>query len=187
MEKNNLFQKEKRIGFLIALVFILMGAGSRLLPHPPNFAPITAIALFSGVFLSKKVALILPLIAMVISDKFIGFYDLKLMSAVYGSFLLCVVLGFWIRKNKKWYRILGGSVFATLTFFFLTNFSFWLFTDFYVKTISGLIQCYLAALPFLRNSFLGDLTYVIIFFGVFEMANVLVRKILERKVVQSIS
>ena len=187
MEKNNLFQKEKRIEFLIALVFVLMGAGLRLLPHPPNFAPITAIALFSGAFLSKRTALLLPLIAMIISDKFIGFYDIKLMAAVYGSFLLCVVLGFWIRKNKKWYRILGGSVFATLVFFVLTNFAFWVFTDFYAKTIPGLVQCYLAALPFLKNSFLGDLAYVIIFFGAFEIANVLVRKILKRKVVQSVS
>src|SRR4030042_812160 len=140
MEKNNLFQKEKRIEFLIVLVFVLVGAGLRLLPHLPNFVPITAIALFSGAFLSKRVALIIPLIAMIISEKFIGFYDIKLMAAVYGRFLLCVVLGFWIRKNKKWYRILGGSVFATLIFFVLTNFAFWVFTGFYAKTISGLVQ-----------------------------------------------
>jgi hypothetical protein len=184
MAEDMLIKKEKNLEFLIAIIFIIIGISLRLMPHPANFTPITAIALFAGAFLSKKIALAIPLLAMVISDFFIGFYDLKLMSMVYGSFILCVIIGFLIRKNKKSYTILGSSIMGTFIFFFLTNFSFWAFTPFYTKTLAGLIQCYTMALPFLKNSLLGDLTYVIIFFGTFAIANVLVKKWLKERLLQ---
>ena len=160
----------------IAIAFVLMGAGLRLIPHPPNFAPIGALALFGGVYLSRKTALILPLAAMVISDIFIGYYEISLMVFVYGSFLLCVALGFWLKRHKKWQTILGSSFLASLTFFLSTNFAVWAFTPWYAKTFSGIIQCYLMALPFFRNTLLGDLFYVTMFFGIYEMAMFLVRK-----------
>jgi len=176
MPKNFLTKKGKILEFLIVLLLILIGVSLRLLPHPPNFTPILAIALFGGVYLSRKIALILPITAMIISDIFIGYYELKLMAVVYGSFLLCVVLGFWLKKNKKWSTVLGSSLFAAIIFFLLTNFAVWAFTPWYAKTFSGIIQCYLMALPFFKNTLLGNLFYVTIFFGAYEIVEVWIRK-----------
>lgn len=169
-------KKGKIIGFSIAIILVLIGVSLRFLPHPPNFTPILAIALFGGFYFSKKIAFILPIVAMVITDVFIGYYELKLMAAVYGSFLLCVALGFWLKKNKKWYTILGGSLLAAIIFFLLTNFAVWAFTPWYAKTFSGIIQCYLMALPFFKNTLLGSLLYVTVFFGAYEIVEVWIGK-----------
>jgi len=173
---SEITKKGKILEFIIVIVFILIGVSLRLLPHPPNFAPIAAIALFGGVYLSRKIAFTLPIAAMVISDIFIGYYELKLMASVYGSFLLCVILGFWLKKHKKWYTVGGSAILCSILFFLITNFAFWAFTPFYAKTFSGIIQCYLMALPFFKNTLLGDLFYVTAFFGSYEMVRIWIRK-----------
>jgi hypothetical protein len=175
MEKNIFIRKEKILELLTALLFILIGISLRFLPHPPNFSPITAIALFGGVYLSRKIAFIIPIAVLIISDIFIGYYGFSLMASVYGSFLLVVGLGFWLKKHKKWHNIIGCTIFSSLLFFIITNFAVWAFTPWYTKTISGFIQCYLLALPFFKNTLLGDLVFVPIFFGAYEAAFVLVR------------
>jgi len=131
--------------------------------------------LFAGVYFSKRTALILPVAAMLISDIFIGYYGISLMAVVYGSFLLYVLLGFWLKKNKKWYTIGGSAILGAVLFFLITNFAVWAFTPWYAKTLSGLIQCYLMALPFFRNTLFGNLFYVSAFFGIYELARALVR------------
>ena len=176
-----IFKKGKNIEFLIALIFILIGISLRLIPHAPNFAPIAAIALFGGVYFSKKIALTLPVLAVLISDVFIGFYDLKLMAAVYGSFILCAVLGFWLKNNKKWHTVAGAAILSSVLFFLITNFAVWAFSPWYAKTFSGIIQSYVMALPFFRNSLLGDLFYTTVFFGAYELVRVWVRKRFEIK------
>ncbi|MBI2054305.1 MAG: hypothetical protein HYT36_03150 [Candidatus Staskawiczbacteria bacterium] len=170
------FKKKKNIELIIALFFILIGFGLRLLPHPPNFAPIAAIALFGAVYLPKRTALALPIIAMLASDAFIGFYEIKIMAVVYASFILTGVLGFWLKKHKKPETIFYCAVFSSLIFFILTNFAVFVFSPLYEKNLSGFLQCYLMALPFFRNSLLSDLFYTAIFFGAFELAKVLVDK-----------
>jgi len=162
-------KKAKIIEFSIVLLLILFGVTLRLLPHAPNFTPILAIALFGGFYFTRKIALILPITAMTISDVFIGRYEPKLMVAVYGSFILCVLLGFWLKKNKKWQTVLGGSLLAAIIFFFVTNFAVWAFTPWYAKTFEGIIQCYLMALPFFKNTLFGSLFYVTVFFGAYEI------------------
>lgn len=186
MNKNSLDKREKMAEFLVALLFILTGIILRLVPHPPNFAPIGAIALFGGVYLSKRLALILPLVAMIISDAFIGYYEPKLMASVYGSFLLCVFLGFWLKKNKRWYTVAGGSILCSLLFFIITNFAVWAFTTWYGPTISGLVYCYWMALPFFKNTLLGDLFYINVFFGLYELVKIWVKKILRKMSVSKI-
>jgi len=176
MSKIILSKNGKILEFSIALLLISIGVSLRLLPHPPNFAPIAAIALFGGVYFSRKIALILPIVAMAISDIFIGDYEPKLMASVYGSFLLCVVLGFWLKKHKKWYTVGGSVLSCSVLFFLITNFAVWDFTPWYAKTISGLIQCYLMALPFFKNTLLGDLFYVTIFFGAYEIVEVWIKR-----------
>ncbi len=176
MSKFILNEKGKILEVAIAILFVLIGVSVRMLPHAPNFVPIAAIALFGGVYLRRKIALILPLAAMIISDIFLGYYEIELMMAVYGSFLICVLLGFWLKNHKKWYTILGSSVAGAVLFFLITNFSVWAFTPWYPKTFFGIIQCYLMALPFFRNTLLGDLFYVAIFFGAYELIKIWIKE-----------
>jgi len=171
-----IFKKDKILEFLIATLFITVGIVLRILPHAPNFTPIVAIALFGGVYFSKKIALILPIAVLAISDAFIGYYDLKLMAAVYGSFLLCVIFGFWLKKHKKWYAVGGGAILSSVIFFIITNFAVWALSPWYAKTFSGIIQCYLMALPFFKNTLLGDLFYTAAFFGIYEVIEVLIKE-----------
>jgi hypothetical protein len=98
------------------------------------------------------------------------------MLSVYGSFIICVLVGFRLKKNKKWHNILAGSILCSLIFFFVTNFAVWAFTPWYEKTISGLIECFMMGLPFFKNTLRGDLFYAGIFFGIYEVAGFLVKK-----------
>ena len=169
-------KRGKILEFAVALILILIGVVLRLVPHAPNFTPIAAIALFGGVYFSRKTALVLPVAAMLVSDIFIGFYDFKIMVAVYGSFLFSVLLGFWIKKHKKWQTIAGGAVLSAVLFFIITNFAVWAFSPWYAKTFFGLIQSYVMALPFFKNSLLGDIFYVSAFFGAYELVSVWVKQ-----------
>jgi hypothetical protein len=166
------FRQEKNLNLFLALVFLGIGIGFRLVPHLPNFTPIAAIALFGGVYFQKKLALILPLVALFFSDWLIGFYEPSLMVMVYGSFFLTVLLGFWLKQNKKWYTVGGAAVGSAVLFFIITNFAVWAFTPWYAKSLSGLVQCYIMAVPFFRNTLLGNLFYVPLFFGGYEIVKV---------------
>lgn len=170
-------KKGKILEIVIAITFVLIGVGLRLLPHPPNFAPIAAIALFGGVYLSRKTAFVLLMAIMVISDIFLGgYYFIPLMISVYGCFLLFIVLGSWLKKHKKWYNIGGSAILSAVLFFIITNFTVWAFTPWYAKTLSGIIQCYIMAIPFFKNTLLGNLFYVTAFFGAYEIAEVWIKK-----------
>ncbi|MDI6591921.1 MAG: hypothetical protein QME61_03240 [Patescibacteria group bacterium] len=170
-----LTKKRKILELSIVLLLIFIGVSLRLLPHPPNFAPIAALALFGGVYLNKKYALIIPLLAMLASDYLIGFYNFKLMASVYGSFLLIGLIGLWLRKHKNFGTVIGSSLAASTLFFIITNFAVWAFTVWYPKTLSGLIWCYTLAIPFFKNTILGDLLYVSVFFGAYELISVLLK------------
>lgn len=156
--------------------FILIGAFSRLIPHPPNFAPIAAMALFGGTYLGKKQALIVPIAAMILSDLFLGFDSLAMRLTVYGSFLLTVFIGFWLKRNKNYKYIILTSLVSSLLFYLTTNFSVWAVTNMYPKNPGGLTEAYFYAIPFFRNTILGDLTYSGVFFGGYELVKKLVFK-----------
>lgn len=160
----------------LAIFFVIFGAALRFAPHLPNFAPIAAIALFGGVYLNKKYALILPLTAMLVSDYFIGFYDLKLMLGVYLSLALMGLIGLLVKNRKNPFTVIGGSVLGSVLFFIITNLSVWAFYSWYPHTLSGLSQCFAAAIPFFRNTLLGDLFYVAILFGIYELITAWVRR-----------
>ena len=169
-------RNKKILQFILVISFILIGVGFRFLPHAPNFTPIAAIALFGGVYFSKKIALVLPLTIMVLSDIFIGYYEIGIMLSVYLSFLVCVLLGFYLKKNKKWQIILGSAFLCSLVFYLITNFAVWLFSPWYVKDFSGLITCYVVALPFFKNTVLGDFIYIPVFFGAYESVKMALEK-----------
>lgn len=157
---------------IFLLVFTVAAVFLRLLPHPANFAPIAALALFTGVYCVKfsKWWLLAPLAVMVVSDIFIGIYDVRIMAAVYGSFLIAGLIGIVVAKHKKVGSILFSSVLASIVFYLATNFAVWMFGTLYPLTLEGLISSYVMALPFFRNTFFGDLFYVGVFFGVYEFA-----------------
>lgn len=152
----------------IAILLILLGAASRLFPHPANFAPIAAIALFGGLYLPRKYAIIIPLIAMFASDIFIGFYDWKIMLVVYGSFALSGLIGLTVRNIKSFSTILLATTLGAIIFYLTTNAAVWLFGTMYPHTASGLMQSFVLAIPFFKNSLLGDLFYTGILVGAME-------------------
>lgn len=150
------------------LLIVAFAALMRLVPHPPNFAPIAALAIFGGVYLDKRYALAVPFVAMFISDLFLGFHDT--MPFVYTSFLLSGLIGLWLKGHKKIGYIIGGTLLSSILFFLITNFGVWLAGSLYPRTLPGLLESYTLALPFFRNTFLGDLFYTGLFFTSFELA-----------------
>lgn len=155
---------------ILIITLIIVGFTLRLLPHPANFAPIMALAIFSGLYLPKKFNVIIPIVAMFISDIFLGFYSLPIMFSVYGSFILATLLGTWLKKHKKIANVILATFIGSFLFFLTTNFSVWAFGTMYTHNFAGLMQSYFMALPFFRNSLLGDLFYVSIFVGVAELS-----------------
>lgn len=152
----------------MAIFFIIAGVVLRLVPHLPNFAPIAALGLFGGVYLNKKYALLIPILAMFISDYFIGFAEFWVTFSIYLSFLLIGLIGSWLRRHKNFSNILGATLLGSIIFFVLTNFAVWAATPWYPKTLEGITECYLLAIPFFRNTILGDLFYVGSMFSLYE-------------------
>lgn len=166
----------KQTKLIVSIILISLGVVCRLLPHLWNFAPIAAMALFAGVYLGRRYALILPLAAMLVGDLFLGFYDWKLMLAVYASFILIGLLGTLIKKYKSLETVAAGSIVASVIFFLATNWAVWQFSPWYAKSLAGLLQCYTLALPFFRNTMLGDLFYTSVLFGAYEAVIILMKQ-----------
>ena len=155
--------------FIVLALIILAAAFTRLIPHPPNFTAIGAMALFGGAYYNRKsLAFAVPLIAMFFSDMIIGFH--QGMYAVYLSFIFIVMIGLTLKNKKKAGNVFLASVSASVLFFIITNFAQWLSYPLYSKDIAGLIACYVAAVPFFHYTLLGDLFFVGALFGLFELA-----------------
>jgi len=175
-------KKKVHLRFGIVSLMVLLAAFSRLLPHPSNFAPIGAIALFGAAYFSQRIiAFVIPIISMWLSDlvinnviyaqyfdHFVWFYQGFYWT--YGSFILIGLLGLLVLKRIKIQNIFMASIFASIIFFLISNFGVWVSTTMYPHNFSGLIACYTAGLPFFKNTLLGDLAYTGILFGVFEFA-----------------
>lgn len=168
---------------LLSVIIVAFGVLSRLIPHAPNIAPIGALMLFGGAYLPKKL-LWLPILALFISDYFISFYGTD-MFYVYGSFILTGLIGLWIRSHKRPKFVIGGALFSSVLFFVITNFGVWAPpNNWYPHTLDGLIQSYTLALPFFRNSLIGDLGYTILLFGGYELVQRFSKKFLPQKLFQ---
>lgn len=157
-EKNN-------SSLLLAAVFVVLGLLSRFIPAVPNFSPIISVALFSGVFFAdKRIAFLVPIIVMFVSDMFIGFHST--MFATYLSFALIAIIGMKMTLNKK--NVLLSSIGGAVLFFIVTNFAVWCL-GWYGYTFAGLVTCFEAAIPFFRNTLASSLFYSIILFGGFYL------------------
>ncbi len=144
-----------------------------MIPHPPNFAPIGALALFGGAcFANKRSAFLVPITAMFLSDVAIGLAsgDMtlglhRLVPVVYGAFALIVCLGFSLRRRRRLAPIATAALASSVLFFVVTNFGVWALGSWYPKTWAGLVTCYIAAIPFFGNTLLGDAVYTTALFG----------------------
>ena len=111
---------------LLALVIIALAAVLRIAPHPWNFTPIGAMALFSGAFVrDRRLAFALPVMSLFVGDLFVGLYKLGVMLMVYGSFLLSVLIGCWLQNRRTPARIAGATLLGSVQFFLITNFAVW--------------------------------------------------------------
>jgi hypothetical protein len=147
---------------------ILAAAASRLIPHPPNMTSVAAMALFGGAMLDDwRLAFVVPLSALFLSDLVLGFHSQ--MFVVYGTFALIVCIGLWLQRHRSAALIAGAALTSSLLFFLTTNFGVWASDQMYPHTLAGLVTCYTAALPFLRNTLEGDLFYTLVLFGGFAL------------------
>jgi hypothetical protein len=152
---------------IISIVFV--GAFLRLIPHWPNFTPIAAIALFGGTYLKRKdFALIIPILSMLFADMIIGFHNV--MIPVYASFILIVGIGFLLRSKVTVLNVVTASLVASTLFFIITNYASWATGMMpYAPGFPGLMQSYIAGLPFFLNGLAGDLFFNGVFFGAFYL------------------
>jgi hypothetical protein len=174
-----------KLGVLIGL--ILMSVWMRLLPHPANFSPLMAVALFSGTFLGGRrwLACLVPLAALFLSDLVIGF-DATL-PFVYAAMVLGVLIGQTLaahfKRNPSAKTFFGfttpAAVSASFLFFLISNFGVWWVGQLYPLTGAGLVTCYFEGLPFLLKSLCGDLVYTYLLFGAWLALRALVPKFQE--------
>jgi uncharacterized protein DUF6580 len=155
---------------LVVTTIVLAAAAIRLAPHPMNFTPIGALALFGGAyFASKRQALIVPLLSLMIGDAITGFH--KLIPFVYTSFLVSVAIGFWLRRKRSATRMGAATLAGAIQFFLVTNFAVWVTSiGSYPKTAAGLAACYIAGIPFFWNTLAGDAFYAAVLFGGMALA-----------------
>ncbi len=153
---------------LAILSAILIAAVLRLVPHPPNFTPIGAMALFGGAYFARRaLAFAAPRVALLLSDAIIGFHTG--MPFVYAGVALIVLIGWAVRARMTPFRIATAAVISSVLFFTVTNFGVWLSSGMYPQTLSGLAACYVAAIPFFQNTLAGDLAYTALLFGGFAL------------------
>ena len=150
--------------FWVLTAMIAAAVASRLLPHPPNFAPIAAMALLGGAhFSDKRLAFLVPLAALLISDLFIGMH--ALIPMVYGSFIAMVAIGFLLKGRVSALNVTAAALTGSVLFFLVTNFGVWAMYGGSPKTLAGLMATYTAAIPFFQNSVMGNLFYTGVLFG----------------------
>ena len=152
----------------LAIVIVFLAASTRLVKHPHNFTPVAAMSLFAGCYLRKYWGLVFPLGAMIVSDYFIGFYDWQVMASVYLGIALSFFIGWFLYGRLKFQNVVLAALLSSVVFFVITNFAVWVFFDWYPHTWAGLLDCFILALPFLKNTVFGDLFYNLILFGAYE-------------------
>ena len=154
---------------VLIFAILILAAALRIAPHPWNFTPVGALALFSGAMIrDRRLAFLAAMLAMLAGDLFLGFN--KLSPLVYASFALSVVIGRLLKERRSIPRVAGATFLGSLQFFLVTNFGVWAFLNSYAHTPAGLLTCYVNGLPFFGNSLAGDAVYVTLFFGGFALA-----------------
>jgi len=153
----------------IALGLMLLAVSLRVLPHPANFAPVAAVAIFGGALLPRRFAVAVPLAAMMASDLIIGLHDL--IPITWGCYaLIALASSVWMKK-PAFGRGLGLALGGSVLFFVVTNLGVWWTSGMYARTAQGLERCFTLAVPFFRATLLSDLLYTGALFGLYALAN----------------
>lgn len=148
----------KFIKIAFVTLAIAITSASRFLPHPPNFTPILSMALIGGMFINdKRLAFVIPLLAMLLSDSLIGFHPT--MIPVYFCFILTIGMGFIIKDKPNGIKVAGFSLVSSVMFYLITNLAHFILMADYTKDIAGLISCYSMAIPFFKWTLLSGLVY----------------------------
>jgi len=160
----------------LSLILLLVASAAlmRLVPHPPNFTPVAALALFAGAHLTRRLwAFVVPLAAMALSDVALqvlyGFGWHSTLWAVYLSFAAVVAIGLGLQSRRRPGPVAAAAVASSLLFFVVTNFAVWADGLLYPRTAEGLVTCYVAAIPFYGWTLAGDLFYTAVLFGLFAV------------------
>lgn len=161
------------IGISIAVTLIALAIVGRVMPHPANFTPVAAVAIFGGAILPRRWALSLPLLAMIVSDLIIGLHPLIMFT--WGSFAVIAFLSSYKLKSISFSNVALSSLGASILFFVVSNFGVWIEGRLYARTLSGLAECYINAVPFFRNTLLGDVIFSAILFGTYVFAYKILR------------
>jgi hypothetical protein len=168
---------------ILLLGILLLAAFSRLIPHPPNFTALGAMVLFGGAYFSNRIlAILLPLGALWLSDIFLNnlvysdFYSGFVLFSpnhvwIYISFIVIGILCKPLYKKVNAKSVGLSAIFASVIFFILSNFGVWIQGFMYPMSFSGLIACYVAAIPFFGWTIVGNVVYCSVLFGCFEFAN----------------
>jgi hypothetical protein len=170
------------VRFWAATALIALAATSRVLPHPENVAPVAALALFgASTFRGRLAGALVPLAALLLSDALleathragwqprVGFYPGQWV--VYACLAAPILLGFLLRHRRTVATVASATLASSLVFFLVTNLAYFAAPESpYPKTAGGLLACYASAVPFFRNSLLGDLFYSAVLFGAFALA-----------------
>jgi len=174
-----MFNQEQKLkssfSYLVILaVLIALGVAGRLLPHPPNFTPMAAIALFAGfIFIKRYMAVVAVVSTMILCDYFafgslsVSWFGSKSMFVVYLALLFPIVFKNFLQKKLGVLRIFGAALASSSVFFLATNFAVWAFSPMYEKTLEGLVLCYTMAIPFFQNTVAGDLIWSGVIFGTY--------------------
>lgn len=145
--------------FVLFSTLLVLGIASRFLPHAPGATAMTAVIFASAQYLGPRISLLLVTALLLISNAVIGGYELPVMLAVYGSFLLIAGMGVLFKRTKTLLSKGVVLVCSSVSFFLITNAAVWYFTPWYTKDLIGLMESYLLGLPFLQNMLVGDLIY----------------------------
>ncbi len=159
----------QRTDWKLAIGLIVLGVVARLLPHPPNVTPFVGLALFAGARIMGGWSVALPVAAIVVSDLIIGLHDV--VAFTWLGVALVAMLGWRLQIERSTRRVAAMSVAASTLFFIVSNFGVWLMGEggtMYAKTLTGLVSCYVAALPFYRNALVGDLVYTLAVFALYD-------------------
>ena len=150
--------------YYLPIVLILILSFSRLIPHPPNFTPIIAVAIMSSYFFKNiYLSFATLLVSMLLADAFIGFYSNMLF--VYLSLLLIVFIFHKISEKMNFKNLFICGFIGSLIFFIISNFGVWVLgspgvLDLpYEKNLNGLVECYVLAIPFFGNTFLSTVIF----------------------------
>ena len=159
---------------------LAIGIAGRLVPHVWNVAPVASIALLSAAYFGIRFSTVLTVCVLAFSDLFIGFYDWHVMAAVYAGMVGAGLIGRFVIKRKA-FSVVGASLLSSAFFFVLTNWAVWQFGTMYAHSFSGLLDAYAMALPFFKNSLIGDAFFALSFFATAEAFLAARKKVLPKE------